>query len=847
MKLSKRALAVISAIAAALIIGVIFLLTNKNVFGDKDFENQAPSAIVPDWVSGEDTGAEVTVKTDEIEAMEDLNLPEADKSVYMDASKPIEERIDALMAQMSVTEKAAQMVQPEQNGISLEQIKTYGIGSVLSGGGSAPVSGNKAENWNTHLNNIKQAALESRLGIPVLYGIDAVHGNNNVYGATVFPHNIGLGAASDEELMTQIGIATAKEVRAVAAQWTFAPCLGNAQNELWGRTYECYSENADDVARLSKALVIGLQGEPESEEYLNDEHVLATAKHYIGEGYTVNGENQGNVEMSVDEWEMLLHETLLKPYKALVDAGTLTVMPSFTSVNDLKTHEDSYLINEVLKGELGFKGLVVSDYNAIEQVSGKGLKEQVANSVNAGVDLLMEPYNWEDCIKYIKQNVAEGTISQERIDDAVRRILYVKFAAGLFEDVNGQEFQNGLTSNFGADENREIARRAVRESLTLLTNVNINGKPAMKAFEKAKSIAVVGQKADSIGSQCGGWTISWQGSNGNITEGTTLLQALEKAAGSRTITYSDDGSDLSADADAYLVVAGESPYAEMYGDRSASTLLVDDNDKAMITIASDALQKAREEGKPVILLLMTGRPVTIADYIDKFDAIIEAWLPGTEGEGMADVLLGDYDFNATLTFTWPWYAENINEKFNDDSAVLFKYGTGLKKDGSTIKQEGTVVLNEKPQRDEKVILKDGMIDLESTNYVVEGEFYNSDSYLVTTGNENNLTFVENWGGQWANTKWNVWIPGAGKYTLHFYIAAAKDSDTVEIYYHEGSITDDGNANKTAVPMKKTADMNTYEDFSLEVTLNEGAYEFKFMNNTANAADFRLDKVVFEKK
>lgn len=771
-----------------------------------------------------------------------------DKSVYMDPSRSVEERVEALLAQMTLEEKAAQMLQPEQNGINLGQIRRYGVGSVLSGGGSAPKTGNSAEDWQKHINSIKQAALESRLGIPVLYGVDAVHGHSNIYGAVVYPHNIGLGAANDEELMVRIGAAVAEEVRATGIHWTFAPTLANPRNELWGRTYEGFGEDADLVAKLGAAFIRGAQGENGTEEFLSDTHVVATAKHYIGEGYTTSGINQGNVEMSAEEFEALLRETLLVPYAAAVNENVRTVMASFNSVNGLKCHENGYLLNDVLKGDLGFTGLVVGDYNGVQQVSGRNYKEQIVNAVNAGVDLLMEPYTWEEAIRHIVSAVEDGSISQERLDDAVRRILRVKFEAGLFEEQIGSDTEQQLMANFGSDDHREIARDAVRKSLVLLKNDKIGNYTAMDALSGTTHIAVVGTKADDIGAQCGGWTISWQGSTGDITEGTTILEALRTAAGDRTFTYSPDGT-LTGEEDAIIVVLGETPYAETAGDRSTSSLTVSMEDKVLMHSMEESLAQARKAGKPVILLLLTGRPVTIAQYVDSFDAIIAAWLPGSEGDGVADVLLGEYDFTGTLSYTWPWYASDIVGKFDEENAanILFKRGTGLTKSGESLNPEGTVTIGPKPEKAEEELnmLMGGAINLSSTNYILEAENYNSDSYLVQTGNENNITFVEGWSGQWANTKWDVWIPEPGNYRLHFYIAAAKDANCVELYYASPKITDDGNANRTAVPMKKTESMMHYEEFTLDICVDAGVYEFKFMTNRANGADFRLDRIEFE--
>lgn len=859
MKNKKKQIISISAVLAVVLL-LIFLLVNKNVFtGTKaDAEtagNVQQNEIVEDENTQKDEAdANESKENESQEETKDSEKDkvadsEVDKSIYMDPTKSVEERVEALLAQMTLEEKVAQMVQPEQNGISLKDITKYGVGSVLSGGGSAPKSGNTAKDWQNHINSMKQAALNSRLGIPLLYGVDAVHGHSNIYGATVFPHNIGLGAAKDEDMMVRMGQVVASEVRATGIQWTFAPTLANPQNELWGRTYEGFSENEELVAKLGTAFVVGAQGVLGSDSFLAENQVVATAKHYIGEGYTAFGTNQGDVQMDAEAFNKLLHDTLLTPYKAAVDSGVRTVMASFNSVNGLKCHENKYLLTDVLKGELGFTGLVVGDYNGAQQVSGANYKEQLVNCVNAGVDLLMEPYTWKDVIKHLKSATEEGLISQERIDDAVRRILRVKFEAGLFEETVGGEKEQELLAQFGSDAHREVAREAVRKSLVLLKNDEVAGQRAMERLKNSTNLLVVGSKADDIGAQCGGWTISWQGSTGDITEGTTIFEALKNAS-KGNVTFSAKG-DVKGDEDAIIVVVGETPYAETSGDRSTSTLTISGDDKALLKDMEEAIADARAKEVPVIMVLLSGRPLTIADYVDQFDAIVAAWLPGSEGEGISDVLLGEYDFSGTLSYTWPWYASDIETKFdfNKEGNVLFKYGTGLTKNGTPLSLEGTVSIGEKPEKteEEMAALTAGSIDLESTGYVLEAENYNSNSYLISTGNENNITFVENWGKEWSNAKWDVWVPESGNYTLHFYIAAAKDSKSVSIYYASPTITDDGNANRTTVPMKKTADMMTYEDFTLDVYLDKGSYEFKFMTDRTNGADFRLDRIWFELK
>ena len=649
-------------------------------------------------VSQEQTDSVENTESADEETMSDEPKP-LDKTLYMDASKDVEERVEALLSMMTLEEKVAQMLQPEQSAISLKEISEYGIGSVLSGGGSAPLSGNTVDDWQAHVNKIKQAALESRLGIPILYGIDAVHGNNNVYAATVYPHNIGLGAADDEELVEKIGAAVAEEVRAIGIQWTFAPTLANPQNELWGRTYEGFGEDADFVAKMGAAYIRGFQGEKDSAEYLDDKHVLATAKHYLGEGYTLAGMNQGNVKMEEEEFETLLREQLLLPYQSAIDSGVRTVMASYNSVNGLKMHENEYLLTDVLKGDLKFTGFVISDYNAVQQVSGANYREKIVNSVNAGVDMLMEVTSWKECIDEILKAVEEGSISRERIDDAVRRILRVKFEAGLFEEEVGGETENSLKEIYGGEEHRALARQAVSESLVLLKNDKIGEKTAMEVLADSKNILVAGSKADDIGVQCGGWTISWQGSTGNITEGTTILQGLQNAVGEDvTIEYSEDG-EVNAGNDVVIVVIGENPYVETSGDRKPSNLSIMGRDKKLLDTIKETAKAAGKEDIPVIALMLAGRPITIADQIEDFDGLVMAWLPGTEGDGVADVLLGEKEFSGTLKYTWTWNAQDIADKFADgnEDKILFKKGSGLKKDGSSISPNGTVTIGKKPE------------------------------------------------------------------------------------------------------------------------------------------------------
>lgn len=608
--------------------------------------------------------------------------PAAEESsyvLYKDASKSVEERVTDLLGRMTIEQKVAQMIMPEKNveggGASQEDVKKLGIGAVLSGGGSAPTTGNTASDWSELINSYKQAASESELGIPLIYGIDSVHGNNNVYGATVFPHQIGLGATGNAELVQTIGGIVAQESIATGANYIFSPVLGIPENERWGRFYECFGEDVDLVTELGTAYIQGYQGVKDTDEFLSSSKVIASAKHYIGEGQTMNGANQGVVSMKADDWDDILHNKLIIPYKEAVEAGVQTVMVSYNSVNGNNCHENTYLIKDLLKGELGFDGIVISDYNGVGHCQGFEYKNQLANCVNAGVDMLMEPLNWRECYDTLIGLVNDGIVKEDRIDDAVTRILRVKFRAGLFEqEINGEEEQKYM-SEFGSDEHRAVARQAVRESATLLKNDEVNGKSAIEALADAQNIAVLGSKSNDIGAQCGGWTISWTGSMGNITEGTTILEGFMEVAPDKQFNYGASVSTIPENTDGVVIVVGESPYSETQGDTSPSGLALKPSDVSLI----EETRAAVGDDVPVVVILITGRPLTIKDQLEMMDGLICAWLPGTEGAGIADVIFGEYDFTGHTTVTWPKNGEDIVNKFTDDSVVLFPYGTGLTK------------------------------------------------------------------------------------------------------------------------------------------------------------------------
>jgi len=774
-------------------------------------------------------------------------LPPVDTSVYLDSTKSVEERVAALLSQMTLEEKIAQMVQPEQNegagGASPADVRNYGIGSILSGGGSAPSTGNSAKDWQKRIFSYLDAARQSRLGIPLLYGVDAVHGHNNVADAVIFPHNIALGAANEEELVERIGQIVASEVYATGIRWTFAPTVGLPYNERWGRTYECFGEEADIAGKLGAAYIRGFQGTLGTDTFLKGETIIATAKHYIGEGQTVNGTNQGNVELSVADWEALLYEELLKPYKDAIAAGARSVMVSYNSIHGLKCHENKTLITDVLKEELGFDGIVVSDYNGIDQVQGNTYADKVKACVNAGVDVFMEPYDWKNFMTTLKQLVERGDVTMDRIDDAVTRILTVKFELGLFDETPEEVKTAADTAleQFGSKEHRAVAREAVRKSLVLLKN---GDSSIWNTLKSADNILVAGRKADDIGAQCGGWSISWQGSMGDITAGTTILEGIREVAGKdTTVVYSAQGT-VTKETEAVIVVVGEEPYAESNGDRAANKLALSSEDKYVLEHIRKTMEES-EKDVPVILVLLSGRPITIAEEVELADAIVAAWLPGTEGAGVADVLLGEYDFSGTLTYTWPWYAADITEKFTDETKVLFARGTGLRKDGSSLSKNGTTQIGPKPEAPAEAFEFTGSeIDLSAVEYRVEAEWMNGDSYLVERGTQEDKTYVGNWEGQWANTKWNVYVSEPGTYRLHFVYAAEKASNSVAIYYATPYITDDGNANRTTIPIAATGGYGTYQESTLDVTLENGLYEFKLMSS-GTGVKMRLDYVYFE--
>ncbi len=569
-----------------------------------------------------------------------------------------EKRVEILLSQMTLDEKIGQMVQVDMNALKDKaDIQKYFIGSMLSGGDSDPAD-ITAKGWLKACDEYQSWALKTRLKIPLIYGIDAVHGHNNVDGAVIFPHNIGLGATRHPALVEKAARVTASEVADTGIRWAFAPCIAVARDERWGRTYESFGESPDLVAEMGAAEVRGFQrGE-------FPYPVLACAKHFIGDGGTVNGLDQGNMECD----ETTLRKVYLPPYISAIKSGVGSIMVSFSSWNGKKMHGNKHLLTDILKGELGFQGFLVSDWAAIDQLS-PDYKKDIETAVNAGIDMVMIPNgpgqnnNYIQFISFLKELAGEGRVAQSRIDDATRRILLAKFRLGLFEHPYTDP---SSVAGVGSAEHREVARECVRESLVLLKDEH----QALPLTKKLKHLHVIGAAADDIGIQCGGWTIDWQGKSGEITHGgTTILTAIRNAAGPDVkVTFSRDGSGAQG-ADEIIVVIGEMPYAEMKGDRA--DLRVAPSDAALV-------RKARESGVPVATILLSGRPLVLGPVLDDSDAMLAAWLPGTEGQGVADVLFGKYKPTGKLPRTWPRNNEQLSIDVDPPGETpLFPYGFGL--------------------------------------------------------------------------------------------------------------------------------------------------------------------------
>jgi beta-glucosidase len=601
-------------------------------------------------------------------------------------NKSIQQKVDDLLSKMTLEQKIGQMTQAERMTCSPEEAKRFHLGSILSSAGSTP-NDNSPNGW-VQMNDAYWEAStyqDSRqLGIPILYGLDAIHGNNNVKGATLFPHNIGLGAANDPKLIKRIAEITSKEVLATGVDWAFAPNLAVARDYHWGRSYESYSEDPDLVTKYSVKMVDGLQGK------LSQDNILACAKHWVGDGGTQYGVDQGDTILS---WEAL-QEIHIQPYKAAIKAGVLSVMVSFSSWNGDKCHAHKFLLVDILKQKMKFDGILISDMQGIDYLE-DDFYLAVAQGVNAGIDMFMVPRNWQLFIETLLSHVHLGTVSISRIDDAVKRILSVKFAFGLFDKPRPALRKWSNHTSFGCEEHREVARKAVRKSLVLLKNSN-----KILPLKKNARILVAGKNADNIGHQCGGFTINWQGVSGNeeIEGGTSIWQGIKKVATKAQLSIEGDDVDVSADLfDVAIVVIGETPYAEGMGDIRGDNKIIAESGSQIkgqvkvLRASGDSLELNRlypediktinniaNKGIPVIAILVSGRPLIVEQELSASNAFVAAWLPGSEGQGISDVLFGDYDFTGKLSFSWPTSTQTKVNKGDENYNPLFPYGFGLR-------------------------------------------------------------------------------------------------------------------------------------------------------------------------
>lgn len=581
----------------------------------------------------------------------------------------IEAQIDEILPKLTLEQKVGQVIQGDTGSLTPEDVKKYRLGSVLSGGNSAPGPLPYAEtkSWLEMADKYYNASIDDEdveIAIPIIWGIDAVHGHANLKGSIIFPHNIGLGAMNNPDLIEQIASITAHELTVSGHDWTFAPTLAVPQDLRWGRSYEGFSENPDLVKSYGDRIVIGLQGEFGSENFMGDGRVISSAKHFLADGATENGVDQGDALITEKE----LSKVHAAGYYSSIPAGVQTVMASFSSWQGRKLHGDKELLTDVLKGKMGFNGFVVGDWNGHGQVPGC-INTDCPQSLNAGLDMYMAPDSWKGLYESTLQHVKDGTIAMERLDDAVRRILRVKLLSGIFQKGAPSTRANAGNENLLAlPEHKNVARQAVRESLVLLKNNN-----QLLPIDPSKTILVVGDGASSISKASGGWTLSWQGtghSNDKFPNGESILEGIEKTvddAGGKLI-FSKDG-DTSIKADVVIAVYGEDPYAEFQGDRENLAFTPNGFD-------TNKLSTYKENGIPIVSVFLSGRPMWANTEINNSDSFIAAWLPGSEGGGVSDMLFKtdpSFDFTGRLSFTWP--ASALVSKNNNQA--LFEIGYGL--------------------------------------------------------------------------------------------------------------------------------------------------------------------------
>ncbi|MEW6981816.1 glycoside hydrolase family 3 protein [Colwelliaceae bacterium 6471] len=598
------------------------------------------------------------------------------------SQQSVRKRVRKLMSKMTLAQKIGQMTQAERLSCAPEDVIKYHLGSVMSGAGSCPES-NDVKSWLKKTDSYWHASMckdENHLPIPILYGVDAIHGHNNLKGATIFPHNIGLGAAHDPNLIKRIAKITRREVLATGVDWVFAPNLAVAQNNQWGRFYESYSQSPELVKSYAGSMVNGLHGK------LHTDGVIACAKHWVGDGGTAHGIDQGDISISFED----LKNTHMSPYINAINAGAMTIMASFNSWNGNKCHGHKYLLTDVLKNELNFSGFIVSDMDGIDYLS-DDFYISVAQGVNAGIDMFMFPDNWKKFIQHLLNHVELGTVPISRIDDAVTRILSVKIASGLFEAPCPSKRPWANHYSFGSAEHRNVAQEAVKKSLVLLKNDH-----KTLPLTKDARILVTGKNAHNIGHQCGGFTIDWQGVSGNdeFLGATSIWQGIKNTAPNAVLNSRSDVSKIKAkEHDLAIVVVGEYPYAEGLGDiRNCDNLIIEAGSQinGQVNISQpyghsielkklhpedyQQIKSLTDKGIPVVVILISGRTLIINAELEKSAAFIAAWLPGSEGQGIADMLFGDFDFQGKLSFPWP---KTPTSDKNKNSTELFPIGYGL--------------------------------------------------------------------------------------------------------------------------------------------------------------------------
>jgi len=558
--------------------------------------------------------------------------------LYRRSDIPIDQRIEDLLGRMTEAEKIGQLALVEKNSIQKpSDIAHYGLGAVISGGGGYPQP-NTPAGWLEMVRDLQEQALTTRLGIPLLYGVDALHGHANVMGATVFPHAIALGAAHDDDLVYRVAQATTREMVATGIHWNFAPNLDVVQDSRWGRTYETYGSDTELVTRLGRAFVEGTQ----SSSSLGG-LAIATAKHYLGAGAMAWG-SSSNPDFKIDQGDTLVEEGILRrdhlpPFTAAIEAGVSVVMVGLNSWDDVKLSANAYLLTDLLKNELGFQGLVVSDWYGVYEIPSNTYQDLVT-AINAGVDMVMLPFDYRTFTNNFHQALQSGDIDPRRLDDAVRRVLRAKFMAGLFENPSADG--SGL-ADVGSSAHRDLAREAVRRSLVVLQDRDT----LLPVSPDVKEVIVAGSSSHNLGRQMGGWSIEWQGIDGNWVAGTTILDGIKAAVSESTIVdWSSEGlfPQRKEKADVGIAVVGESPYAEGWGDRENPSLSDED---------LETIRRVQTASQRLLVIIVSGRPLELPPEAGQWDAVVAAWLPGSEGEGVADAIFGTVPFTGRLPLPWP--------------------------------------------------------------------------------------------------------------------------------------------------------------------------------------------------